>query len=316
MTKYYDSYSPYPNNLFKEYNLNPYERAVFMEIYSCYRSFGACSWSSSTIADNIGVGLNTVKRSVKRLSDLGFIIIENRKGSTNELIPNIRYNKGAKMVVLSNSENTNPTLRGSGVDPVRVGGRPCEGYVINKKKNTTTDSAFFDGGQNEEEKERLSSKVILQKKIYMNLKIRNAIEAYCRKENLAEILPPEMSVPDLVDKFEEYCLAVQPNPYFKDKNSAIRYFEKCRHKLIEFKRKESSIEKRVDLQNSLNKVKGMISKHWNRDSIPGYDIESIKGLISQGIGLDEFESEIKDIAKYSHIPSPTFLIENLQKKVG
>lgn len=60
--------------------INTYEFRIYVYLMSLYNKEKGCSFpSQETIAEKLSIGLTTVKKSIKRLSNLGYIKIEKQK---------------------------------------------------------------------------------------------------------------------------------------------------------------------------------------------------------------------------------------------
>ena len=60
--------------------INTYEFRIYVYLMSLYNKEKGCSFpSQETIAAKLSIGLTTVKKSIKKLNDLGYIKIEKQK---------------------------------------------------------------------------------------------------------------------------------------------------------------------------------------------------------------------------------------------
>ena len=68
-------------DLITDTNITPSEFRIYAYLLSLYNAEKQCSYPSiDVIADKLDMSVSTVKRSIKRLAELGYIVIEKRKG--------------------------------------------------------------------------------------------------------------------------------------------------------------------------------------------------------------------------------------------
>lgn len=68
-------------DLITDKNITSNEFRIYTYLLSLYNEEKQCSYPSiDVISERLNISISTVKRSIKRLSELGYIAIEKRKG--------------------------------------------------------------------------------------------------------------------------------------------------------------------------------------------------------------------------------------------
>ena len=96
--------------LIKDKNITANEFRIYTYLLSLYNSKKSCSYPSlEVISEKLGICLTTVKKSIKRLAELGYIKIEKRKG----LAGNFNIYKDLKHIEDTDKKITKETTKHS-----------------------------------------------------------------------------------------------------------------------------------------------------------------------------------------------------------
>lgn len=71
-----------PHELITDTNISANEFRIYTYLLSLYNTSKQCAYPSiETISDNLNISISTVKRSIKRLVHIGYMIVEKKKGA-------------------------------------------------------------------------------------------------------------------------------------------------------------------------------------------------------------------------------------------
>ena len=110
--------------LITDKNVTANELRIYIYLLSLYNEEKKCSYPSiEVISERVHLSLSTVKRGIKRLSDLGYITIEKRKG----LAGNFNIYKKLKHIITAKVINKKDKAPKVGVDS--NGEEPLDGQI-------------------------------------------------------------------------------------------------------------------------------------------------------------------------------------------
>ena len=111
-------------DLITDTNITSNELRIYIYLLSLYNEEKKCSYPSiEVISERVHLSLSTVKRGIKRLSDLGYITIEKRKG----LAGNFNIYKKLKHIITAKVINKKDKAPKVGVDS--NGEEPLDGQI-------------------------------------------------------------------------------------------------------------------------------------------------------------------------------------------
>ena len=112
------------HELITDKNITSNEFRIYTYLLSLYNEEKQCSYPSiDVISERLNISISTVKRSIKKLSELGYIAIEKRKG----LAGNFNIYKKLKHLIEAKVTNKKDKALKVGVDS--NGEKPLDGQV-------------------------------------------------------------------------------------------------------------------------------------------------------------------------------------------
>ena len=111
-------------DLITDTNITSNEFRIYIYLLSLYNIEKQCSYPSiDVISERLNISISTVKRSIKKLSELGYIAIEKRKG----LAGNFNIYKKLKHIITAKVINKKDKAPKVGVDS--NGEEPLDGQI-------------------------------------------------------------------------------------------------------------------------------------------------------------------------------------------